>query len=319
LGEDIVKTGDVFDQVATRTSDLHEVVENLGKVVELISKIAGHTDMLALNASIEAARAGVHGKSFAVVAEEVKSLSRQTSEATGTIKSQIRLLTTAFQEVIASVSDARAVVGRVVTQAAKVSEDFNRINANSSSISEQVRELSIIISQQREAIDLMANNMAVVKDKGEVNLSAVDQLVLQTDRSVGLIEDWRLRLADEDIQDKVILLAQADHLLWKKRLLDMAVGRSSMKSSDLTDHTLCRLGKWYYGQGSDGLRDLPAFQAIEEPHKRVHAHGIQAAKYFEQRMIDEGMREYAKLDAASRDVIADLQQLVSHARPIQQV
>jgi len=78
------------------TQDLNTVVTNLGEasqkiggVVKLISQIAAQTNLLALNATIEAARAGEAGKGFAVVASEVKSLARQTTEATGGISREI--------------------------------------------------------------------------------------------------------------------------------------------------------------------------------------------------------------------------------------
>lgn len=311
LKQDVLQTGTVFDMVSVKAKDLQDVVGNLGKVVELISKIAGQTNLLALNATIEAARAGEHGKGFAVVAGEVKSLSNQTREATETIQQQIKLLNTSFKDVLNSVSTAQSTVQSVITKTEKVSHDFEQINQNSSSISSQVTELASIISQQKMAVQLLAENMAVVKDKGDVNLHAVDVLADQTDKSVKLIEDWRTKLANEDIEDKVIYLAQADHLLWKKRLLDMVVGKSQLKSSDLTNHTLCRLGKWYYSDAVSQIKNLPDFISIEVPHKKVHHHGIEAAKCFETGRIDDGMKHYTLLEEASVGVIHGLQALLN--------
>lgn len=303
LKKDIEGTGHEFENVAVKTKDLQNVVTNLGKVVDLIAKIAGQTNLLALNATIEAARAGEHGKGFAVVASEVKNLSKQTSEATDTIRNQIAQLNNSFGDVLSSVAKSQENISSVVDKAERVATDFERINENSTSISRQVGELAGIISEQKTAVQLLAENMSVVKEKGETNLDAVEVLANQTDASVKLIEDWRAKLATEDIDHKVVYLAQADHLLWKKRLLDMAVGRSNMKAKDLTDHTLCRLGKWYYNAADESFKNMIPFKNIEEPHKRVHHYGIEAAKFFEVNNIDEGMKCYAQLDVASRDVI----------------
>lgn len=310
LKEEVLETGTVFETVSVKTTNLQGVVGSLGKVVDLITKIAGQTNLLALNATIEAARAGEHGKGFAVVAGEVKSLSKQTRDATETIQKQIQHLIESFKDVLTAVSTAQLTVHSVIAKTEKVSHDFEQINLNSSSISSQVTELAGIISQQKVAVQLLAQNMSVVKDKGNVNLQAVNVLCDQTDKSVKLIEDWRGQLANEDIEDKVVYLAQADHLLWKKRLLDMAVGRSQLKSSDLADHTLCRLGKWYYSNATAGINSLPDFLSIEEPHRNVHHHGIEAAKCFEDGRIDEGMNHYALLDDASKLVIEGLQALL---------
>lgn len=310
LKANIEGTGAEFETVAIKTTDLQNVVGNLGKVVDLIAKIAGQTNLLALNATIEAARAGEHGKGFAVVASEVKNLSKQTSDATETIRNQIAQLNASFGEVLDSVSKSKSNIKAVVDKAEKVATDFERINDNSQSISQQVGELASIISQQKAAVNLLASNMAIVKDKGEFNLKSVEGLADQTDATVKLIEAWRTKLAEEDIENKVVYLAQADHLLWKKRLLDMAVGRSNMKAKDLTDHTLCRLGKWYYSMADDSIRNLTSFRNIEESHKLVHKIGIEAAQYFEENNVDDGMRLYAQLDQASKDVINGLNKML---------
>lgn len=317
LKVDIESTGKEFTTVAVKTEDLQIVVANLGKVVDLIAKIAGQTNLLALNATIEAARAGEHGKGFAVVASEVKNLSKQTSDATETIRTQIAQLTASFGEVLDSVEKSQNNIQSVVQKAEKVASDFEKINENSASISQQVDELAGIISEQKTAVQLLAENMSIVKDKGDLNLQAVEVLADQTDKSVQLIESWRSSLANEDIENKVIYLAQADHLLWKKRLLDMAVGRSSMKSSDLTDHTLCRLGKWYYQAADETVKSLISFQEIEAPHKKVHTYGIEAAKCFEANKIEDGMKYYEQLDIASQDVIACLGSILKDINKLQ--
>ncbi len=311
LGNLIAETAQSFDGVTAETQQLQKTVADLGKVVELISKIASQTNLLALNATIEAARAGEHGKGFSVVASEVKSLSRQTHEATETITKQIGVLNQSFSHVLGGMGQAQKVMQTVSTKSREVLGDFDQISQNAGAISGQISELAGIIGQQREAISLLAKNMTVVKEKGDDNLSAVEVLADQTDRTVKLIESWRTEVANEDIPNKVVFLAKADHVLWKKRLLDMALGRSTTKASDLTDHTLCRLGKWYYSQTNSSFAAQAAFRELEEPHKQVHFHGIEAAKLFEQGKIREGMVHYSQLDAASQKVVACLDRLIS--------
>ena len=91
---------------ASTIRGLAEAVQRIGKVAELISDIAGRTNLLALNATIEAARAGEAGKGFAVVASEVKSLANQTARATEEIGQQIG-------EVQAETARAVAAVGQI--------------------------------------------------------------------------------------------------------------------------------------------------------------------------------------------------------------
>ncbi len=77
---------------------LAAATQEIGKVVKVIKNIAGQTNMLALNASIEAAGAGEAGKGFAVVANEVKDLSRQTAEATNMIAARVDEIQTKTSE-----------------------------------------------------------------------------------------------------------------------------------------------------------------------------------------------------------------------------
>jgi methyl-accepting chemotaxis protein len=308
LRDQIAQTRNSFGTIAQKNEELRNVVSELGKIVDLIAKIAAQTNLLALNATIEAARAGEHGRGFAVVASEVKSLSRQTSDSTDTIRRQIEKLHASFSDVIATVTQSQGAVDEVVGVAEHVGAQFSGIGEKAASISAMINELVAAIAQQRGATAILVDHVARVRIKSDSNIAAVERLADQTDQTVQLIEGWRTILAAEDIENKVLYLAKADHLLWKKKLLDMAVGRSSLKSSDLTDHTLCRLGKWYYSD-ANRYRNLPSFSAIEEPHKKVHYHGIEAAKCFETQRLEEGMVHFRQLEVASKAVLDQLSEL----------
>ena len=313
LGKMIGQTAGTFDVVASETQRLQHIVSGLSKVVELISSIAKQTNLLALNATIEAARAGEAGKGFTVVASEVKSLSRQTHDATATINQQIEQLNETFTKVLGGITNARSVMQTVEDKSQKVISDFDEINRNAGDISGQIDELSGIIGQQRAAIGLLSENMHIVKNKSDSNLKAVERLADQTDHNIQLIEKWRTELANEDITNKVVYLAKADHVLWKKRLLDIALGRSQTKASELADHTMCRLGKWYGSQRGTPMAMQAAFRELEEPHRRVHQHGIEAARHFESGRLDSGMEQYRLLEKASQEVLVCLDRLLASA------
>lgn len=93
--------------------DLQAKAASIGEVVELINSIAEQTNLLALNATIEAARAGEAGKGFAVVASEVKALASQTTRATEQIGSQITAMQNAIQQSAGSIASIDAVIGKL--------------------------------------------------------------------------------------------------------------------------------------------------------------------------------------------------------------
>lgn len=138
---------------ARRTDDivrtLAQGAEEIGTVIGLISQIANKTNMLALNASVEAARAGAAGKAFEVVAKEVKELANQTGRATDQIGQQISQVQRASREAV----DA---IGRITTTI----DELSRISGN---LSDAVREQDIAtsdISQNVQQTAIAANEVS---------------------------------------------------------------------------------------------------------------------------------------------------------------
>jgi methyl-accepting chemotaxis protein len=128
----------------------------------------------------------------------------------------------------------------------------------------------------------------------------------KTDTSVGRMLN---RLASLSLDDKVVRLAKADHVIWKKRLVDMSVGRLALKADELSDHRNCRLGKWYDSEGATRHGSKAVFRHLEQPHAAVHQHGKEAARLFGMGKLKEALVEIEKVEAASVQVLEDLDKL----------
>lgn len=115
-------TSAITGESSTQVQKLGMLTDEIGQVVELIRSIAEKTNLLALNATIEAARAGEAGRGFSVVAGEVKLLSAQTTDATGSIDAQVTAIQRESQEVVDS-------IGRISAAILGVSEISMAINA----------------------------------------------------------------------------------------------------------------------------------------------------------------------------------------------
>jgi len=131
------------------------------------------------------------------------------------------------------------------------------------------------------------------------------------DTAVDMIVEQLNRLGASDVPGAVIRLAKADHVIWKKKLADLFVGRARLVADELADHHSCRLGKWYYGDASARLRDHPAFERLEGPHARVHAHGIEATRLYNTGDTAAALAEMAKVEIASVEVVACLDELIA--------
>ena len=154
------KAREVTKDADRSVSALDTMANQVSAVVELISQIAQRTNLLALNASIEAARGGEAGRGFAVVASEVKELAGQTARATEEVEAQIRA--------IQNSSSSGAISLR------RISEEVTELQTTATSIASAVDQQSVAGQELARSIDLAARNTeAVSADMAEVSRMAV--------------------------------------------------------------------------------------------------------------------------------------------------
>lgn len=148
--------------VATEMTELHNKSEQMGSIIELINEVASQTELLALNASIEAARAGDAGKGFAVVASEITSLAGQTEDATGKIGSLISDIRESLERVNRSVKEmleSNHTQGNLVGENAK---SFDAISDNTKEILEEIKQLQKAVALAEEANKAVVDNISNV-------------------------------------------------------------------------------------------------------------------------------------------------------------
>ncbi|MEQ8228295.1 MAG: methyl-accepting chemotaxis protein [Rhodospirillales bacterium] len=177
-------------------SGLSEAARRVGEVVALINDIAEQTNLLALNATIEAARAGEAGKGFAVVASEVKNLANQTGRATEEIEKQIREIQSATETAVTAIGTITQTINTVSQISGSVATSVEQQRAATGEIARSVEEAAAGANEVSSSVGLVAQAADSTSEAtGEV-LNASQDLARQAEDLKGLVDRFLTDVRD---------------------------------------------------------------------------------------------------------------------------
>ncbi|WP_286715846.1 methyl-accepting chemotaxis protein [Thalassolituus sp. UBA2009] len=197
---DTVKSINALAGEVERASEVIRKLEadtaNVGSILDVIKGIAEQTNLLALNAAIEAARAGEQGRGFAVVADEVRTLASRTQDSTQEIQAVIEELQSAARSAVEVMSSSKERAQTSVSQAAKTDESLQAITSKVESITAMNSQIASATDRQEQAAHSIKDNVVGIKDTSATAMASM-QKVAAASRSLTEIAQTLQRITGQ--------------------------------------------------------------------------------------------------------------------------
>lgn len=157
--------------------------QDIGKVAIVIKEIADQTNLLALNAAIEAARAGEQGRGFAVVADEVRKLAERTAQSTQEIAATIQVMQEQTQDAVHGIGQAMPLMEQGVEKANLASDVLRNIREESQNTLEKISQLTVQVDEQSRLANNVVDGVTQILDM-TANTDTVAERILKTSVSI---------------------------------------------------------------------------------------------------------------------------------------
>lgn len=164
---EINSVAQAISQITVVIDGMDKRSTEIGGIIQVIKEIADQTNLLALNAAIEAARAGEQGRGFAVVADEVRKLAERTSQATNEIAGKITSIQNETRQASQSMQDANSRIDHSAALANKVAGQFNDISASSTTSNHKLRDIALALSEQTQASHMVSRSIETISQLSE--------------------------------------------------------------------------------------------------------------------------------------------------------
>jgi len=181
-----------IDKASEVIQRLEEDSQSIGTVLDVIRGIAEQTNLLALNAAIEAARAGEQGRGFAVVADEVRTLASRTQKSTEEINDMIGRLQDDARDAVKAIDDSKSQADVGVSSAKKAGESLDTITTSITNINDMNMQIASAADEQSSVAEEINKNIISINDVAEESVAAATQTSNASQEMATLADDLQM-------------------------------------------------------------------------------------------------------------------------------
>ena len=244
--DDMCLIAQMIEKSSTGVHTLAEHADSVGNIVKMIHEIADQTNLLALNAAIEAARAGEQGRGFAVVADEVRKLAERTTAATGEISTTIHAIQTEVNQVVETMNAASPIVQSGVATAEKTVDMLRDFRQEADGSYQKMHRLNDVIgdeaAQADKVVEIVAQSIEITEEAVQM-VDGASQTSAEAEHMAenlkGLSQQFRVtalqQTAQENASGRNVALAWSPRLMVGEPSIDAQHQRLVGLFNDLND------------------------------------------------------------------------------------
>ncbi len=310
--ETMTNLSDSIETASQTISELEQESEQISSVLEVIHAISEQTNLLALNAAIEAARAGEQGRGFAVVADEVRALAARTKDSTDEIRQMIDRLQSQVKSAVKVMDSSRQSTGESSAQAGETGNTLDKVASDITNMSQAMSQISLTSGEQFQVSEQMGEYIRAISEVATNTAKSADDTLIATGRIGEKTEQLRKAATQFKIDDDISQLEQAKaaHLAWRSKLMSYLSGELEIDSQQLGSHRDCILGQWYYSDGLKEFGHIPEMKELEPPHEKIHQviHDVVTLKANGNH--DKAMQEFEKIAPLSQEIVTIIDRII---------
>ena len=323
-GQQVVgRTTASIDALAGRVGEAGEAinrlegdVDNIGSILDVIRGIAEQTNLLALNAAIEAARAGEQGRGFAVVADEVRTLASRTQQSTEEIHAKIEQLQAGVNETVRVMNEGREQAEVSVRQAAEAGESLGNITSAVGTITEMNQQIAGAVDAQTTAADAINSSVVTISQEAEKTVENARNVELAVSTMGGLLDELNQVVKHFHVGNAGGLdlsAAKSAHLAWKSRLRAFLDGKSTLSEEQAVSHHHFEFGKWYYSDAGKAYQHIAAMRELEAPHAELHRLIKHIIQLTQEQKLDQAEQAFGQVETLSQRIVGLLSEVETAA------